>query len=407
MLATETHFHRLANSLAQLVWVVDAAGHLSYGNSAWQAFTAIGAGARFVDHYLPVLHPDDRGTWRDTWEEAVRCGEPYALERRVRSTPESNYVNQLEWGHPIRENGVGTGAWLITATDCDESERLIAELRRRMESKERFLALLAHEMRGPLAPIANALRVVQENAGEPAIVRRCCATLARQVAQLVRFADDLFDLARSQSARFLLTDAPVGLDTVIEAAVEASQPEIAAREQRLTVEVPTGVTLAGDVGRLTQVFANLLINAAKFTDRGGHIDILAEVESGGPTGQPGGSTSQPGGPMGQPDWVLVKVRDSGCGIPREMLGRIFDAHVQGSAPFGTAGAGLGLALVRHLVELHGGAVSASSSGLGRGSEFLVRLPALSRSHHHAPWRLLEPLESVPQRIEERPREPDV
>jgi signal transduction histidine kinase len=306
----------------------------------------------------------------------------------------------LEWGHPIRENGVGTGAWLITATDCDENERLIAELRRRMESKERFLALLAHEIRGPLAPIANALRVVQENAGEPAIVRRCCATLARQVAQLVRFADDLFDLARSQSARFLLADAPVRLDTVIEAAVEASQPEIAARQQRLTVEVPTGVTLAGDAGRLTQVFANLLINAAKFTDRGGHIDILAEVEPGGPIGQPGG-------PMGQPNWVLVRVRDSGCGIPREMLARIFEAHVQGSAPFGTAGAGLGLALVRHLVELHGGAVSASSSGPGRGSEFLVRLPALGRPPHHDPWRLLEPLESVAQRIEERPREPDV
>ena len=160
MLATEAHFHRLANSLAQLVWVVDAAGHLSYGNSAWHAFTAIGAGARFVEHYLPALHPADRSGWRDTWEHAVRCGEPYALERRIRGTPESNYVSQLEWGNPIRENGIGTGAWLITATDSDENERRIAELCRQIENKERFLALLAHEMRCPLAPIANAVRLL-------------------------------------------------------------------------------------------------------------------------------------------------------------------------------------------------------------------------------------------------------
>ena len=355
MLATEAHFRRLANSLAQLVWVVDAAGHLSYGNSAWHAFTAIGAGARFVEHYLPALHPADRPGWRNTWEQAVRCGEPYALERRIRGTPESDYVSQLEWGNPIRENGIGTGAWLITATDSDENERRISDLRRQIENKERFLALLAHEMRCPLAPIANAVRLLQEHGGEPAIVRQSCVTLARQVAQLVRFTDDLFDLARAQNMDFLFSDTPVELDAVIEAAVESSHPEITARGQSLIVAGATGVTLSGDAGRLTQVFANLLINAAKFSNPGGEISIRTEVES---------------------DWVLVKVRDSGCGIAPGMLARIFEPYVQGEgASAGVAGAGLGLTLVRHLVELHGGAVSARSDGPGMGSEFVVRLPA--------------------------------
>ena len=323
MLATEAHFHRLANSLAQLVWVVDGAGHLSYGNSAWHAFTAIGAGARFVEHYLPALHPADRSGWRNTWEQAMRCGEPYALERRIRGTPESNYVSQLEWGNPIRENGIGTGAWLITATDSDQNERRITDLRRQIENKERFLALLAHEMRCPLAPIANAVRLLQEHGGEPAIVRQSCVTLARQVAQLVRFTEDLFDLARSQNINFLFSDTPVELDAVIEAAVESSHPEITARGQSLLVGGATGVTLSGDAGRLAQVFANLLLNAAKFSNPGGAIHIRTEVD---PTGcwsryAIQGVESRPG------CWLEYSSLTCKARAPRPVLqARVLDSH---------------------------------------------------------------------------------
>jgi signal transduction histidine kinase len=361
MLPTETHFHRLANSLAQLVWVVDPGGRVAYGNSAWYAFTAIGAGDPFLDHYLPALHPADRFSWRSAWEQAVSSGEPYALERRIRFTPDSNYVSQLEWGNPILANGVRTGEWMITATDVDENERLILQLRRRLESKDRFLAMLAHEMRSPLAPIANALRLVDEHMSEPMVITRSCAILARQVAQLVRFVDDLFDLARLQNAQLLLRCAPVELDTVIAAAIESAQPEIAARGQHLMVLAsPRVLIVEVDAGRLSQVFANLLINAAKYTHEGGQICVFVEIES---------------------DWAIVKVRDSGIGIPREMLTRVFDAYVQGERG-SAAGAGLGLALVRHLVELHGGTVSASSDGPGRGSEFVVRLPLFSGSAGH-------------------------
>src|ERR1700730_17351923 len=113
--AVETHFHRLAESLSQLVWSVDAAGRLSYGNSAWYAFTAIGAGARFLESYLPALHPGDRSLWRQTWEQAVTSGEPYALERRIRFSPDGNYVRQLEWGNPMENSGGRTGGWVHLA----------------------------------------------------------------------------------------------------------------------------------------------------------------------------------------------------------------------------------------------------------------------------------------------------
>jgi signal transduction histidine kinase len=367
---TETHFHWLADSLAQLIWAVDAAGRLSYGNSAWYAFTAIGAGARFLDSYLPALHPADRSLWRQTWEQAVLSGEPYALERRIRFTPESDYVRQLEWGNPM-QHGVGsTGEWLIIATDADENERLIVQLRRSIERKDKFLALAAHEMRSPLAPISTALRLLVQHMNEPAVVNQSCATMARQVAQLARLVDDLFDLARSQNARIPLRRASIDLEAAIASAIETAQPLIAARGHQLTVVTPPNTTIVdGDAGRLTQVFANLLVNAAKFTDNSGRICVSVEP---------------------QPDWVLVKVRDSGIGIARDMLPRVFDAYLQAERG-SKGGLGLGLALTRHLVELHGGTVDAHSEGPGQGSEFVVRLPLpASREHEYSAGGLASP-----------------
>jgi signal transduction histidine kinase len=266
------------------------------------------------------------------------------LERRVRFSPEADYVRQLEWGNPIRDDSGKNGDWMIIATDADENERRIAQLRRAVERKDRFLALVAHELRGPLAPISSALQLLALHMDEPL------------VAQLVRLVDDLFDLARSQSAQVLLRSGSLELEAAVTAAVEAAQPIIASRGHQLTIAMPPDTTtLDGDAGRLTQVFANLLVNAAKFTDSGGRISVSIERE---------------------PEWAVVKVRDSGIGIPRDMLERVFDAYVQaerGSAA-SKSGLGLGLALARHLVELHGGTIMAYSDGPGRGSEFVVRLP---------------------------------
>lgn len=377
MFSTDTPFRHLADSLAQLVWSVDSSGRISYGNSAWYAFTAIGAGGRFIDSYLPLIHPSDRYCWRRTWEHAVSTGEPYALERRILAGADGDYVCQLEWGNPLRNRGVRTGEWIITASDVNESERLIAALRARMDAKDRFLGLLAHEMRGPLAPLSNALHVLQQHPGEPAVINRSCAILTRQLSQLVRLVDDLFELAQAENAQLVLRRACVNLEAAVAAAVEAAQPIIASRGQQLTVAMPPqSIAVVGDVGRLTQVFTNLLINATKFTQEDGRIGVFVEREA---------------------DWALVKVRDSGVGISRDLLSRVFDAYVRAPSgqDHGKGGLGLGLTLARQLVELHGGTVTAYSEGPGRGSEFVVRLPVTVAQPHGAAERVEESFGGTP------------
>ena len=357
MHATETHFRCLADALPQFVCVVDQAGRISYGNPTWYEFMGIGVGSLFLASFLPALHPGDRPLWERTWEQAVASGEPYVLERRVRHTTQSTYVRQLERGNPVRDGDGRIAEWILTAADADENERLITQLRRSLAGKDRFLALLAHEMRGPLAPISSALQLVALHVNEPPVVRQSSTMMARQLAQLVRLVDDLLDLARSQNAKIPLKRGLLELETAVRAAVEAAEPIITSHDHHLTLVTPADTMIVdGDAGRLTQVFANLLVNAAKFTHNGGEIDVSIQREA---------------------DWALVRVRDSGIGIPHDMLARIFDPYVQaerGSAASG-GGLGLGLALVRHLIELHGGTVNAYSDGPGRGSEFIVRLPS--------------------------------
>jgi signal transduction histidine kinase len=340
------------------VCIVDESGRVSYGNPSWYEFMGIGAGSPFLASFLPALHPVDRSLWERTWEQAVASGEPYVLERRVRFTTESDYVRQLERGNPVRDRDGRIGEWILIAADADENERLIAQLRRSIAGKDRFLALLAHEMRGPLAPLSSALQLLGLHIDEPQVVRQSSTMMGRQLAQLVRLVDDLLDLARSQNAQIALKRGVLELETAVRAAVEAAQPLITAHGHHLTLALPADTMMVdGDAGRLTQVFANLLVNAAKFTENGGQISISIERDA---------------------DWALVRVRDSGIGIRRDMLARVFDAYVQaeGGSAASRAGLGLGLALVRHLIELHGGTVNAYSEGPGRGSEFIVRLPSV-------------------------------
>jgi PAS domain S-box-containing protein len=358
MRATETHFRSLADSLPQFVCVVDESGRVSYSNPSWYEFMGIGAGSPFLPSFLPALHPLDRSLWQRTWEQAVASGQPYVLERRVRLTTQSNYVRQLERCNPVRDRDGRVREWILIAVDADENQRLIAQLRHSIAGKDRFLALLAHEMRGPLAPLSSALQLLAQHLDEPQVVRQSSTMMARQLVQLVRLVDDLLDLARSQNAQIPLKRGLIDLETAVRAAVEAAQPLITSHGHHLTLALPADTMIVdGDAGRLTQVFANLLINAAKFTDDGGQIGVSIEREA---------------------DWALVRVRDSGIGIRRDMLARVFDAYVQaeGGSAASRTGLGLGLALVRHLIELHGGTVNAYSEGPGRGSEFIVRLPSV-------------------------------
>ncbi|HJT77089.1 MAG TPA: ATP-binding protein, partial [Gemmataceae bacterium] len=237
-----------------------------------------------------------------------------------------------------------------------ELGRLNEELAEADRRKDEFLAVLAHELRNPLAPLRNALQILQQPQTERAVVGRMHAMMGRQVHQLGRLVEDLLDLTRIARGKLELRPERVGLADVVGRAVEASRPLIESRRHTLTVSLPTPpVRLQADPARLEQVITNLLNNAAKYTEPGGQVWLTAEREG---------------------DAVAIRVRDTGIGIPPERLPHVFGlfTQVEGSRERAEGGLGIGLALVKSLAEMHGGHVEARSAGSGQGSEFVVRLP---------------------------------
>jgi CheY-like chemotaxis protein/two-component sensor histidine kinase len=228
----------------------------------------------------------------------------------------------------------------------------LAEANRR---KDEFIATLAHELRNPLAPIRNAVAILGRHGELAPELEWSRGVIDRQVEHMARLIDDLLDVARISSGKLLLRRRAATLASLIEAALETSRPHIEAARHRLSVRLAAGdAWLDADRTRLAQVFANLLNNAAKYTPPGGAISISAEREDG---------------------WLAVAVEDSGIGFPPEAAAELFEAFSQrASAEQVGGGLGIGLALVRGIVELHGGSVRGESEGIGRGSRFVVRLP---------------------------------
>ncbi len=240
--------------------------------------------------------------------------------------------------------------------DISEEVRAREALKEVDRRKDEFLATLAHELRNPLAPIQNNLQILRMTGGAGQAGERAHEMMERQVAHMVRLVDDLMELSRISRGQCELKKEPVELSTIIRHAVEISHPVVRAGQHQLTVSCPAEpILLEGDSVRLAQVFANLLNNAAKYTERGGQITIKAALEAGD---------------------VVVSVQDTGIGIPDNMLDRVFDMFAQVSNPLRRTqdGLGIGLSLVRTLVAMHGGTVEARSLGIGHGREFVVRLP---------------------------------
>src|SRR5687768_4587153 len=236
--------------------------------------------------------------------------------------------------------------------------RVVSNLRDQDGRKDEFLATLSHELRTPLSAMRNGLQLLRLSNNDPAMLLHARSILDRQVQQMVRLVDDLLDVSRINSNRLELRKEWVELATVLKTAVETSRPAIEAAHHELTVTLPAlPVLLDADPVRLAQALSNLLNNAAKYTEAGGRISLSAEQEG---------------------DRVVISVRDSGIGIPAETLRHVFGMFVQArqSVARSQGGLGIGLSVVRRLVEMHGGSVEARSEGTGKGSEFILRLPSL-------------------------------
>jgi PAS domain S-box-containing protein len=258
---------------------------------------------------------------------------------------------------PIRDGeGRIVGASKV-ARDITDRKRAEEALREANSRKDEFLALLAHELRNPLAPLRNGLQVMRLASGDSSAVAQARGMMERQLGHMVRLIDDLLDISRINRNKMELRRSRLLLADVLSNAVETVRPLIDASELTLAVSLPSEPhALDADLTRLAQVFGNLLANSAKYTKRGGHIWLSA---------------------LRRGEEVVVSVRDDGIGIPAESLSSIFDlfSQVDRSIERSTGGLGIGLALVKGLVEMHGGTVSAESDGVGKGSTFTVRLPA--------------------------------
>lgn len=293
--------------------------------------------------------------WRG---ESIR-GSPVTLTR-----PSGERIDLLLAASPlVAAGGVLLGA-VVTLTDITLLRKAEQSLRQRAADlqeadrrKDEFLAMLAHELRNPLAPIRNSLEIMHLKEIDDPMIRRSRDIIGRQLVHLTRLVDDLLEVSRISSGKIQLRPQRLDLSVVIAQAVETNRPAFTAKRQHLTVSLPDPpIWLTADPVRLGQVIGNLLNNAAKYTDEGGEISISASRDGGD---------------------IAIRVRDSGIGIPDDMIHKVFDLFIQVDRSLDRAqgGLGIGLALVKRLVSLHGGRVEATSSGPGRGSEFVIWLPA--------------------------------
>ena len=299
-------------------------------------------------------------------EEDIAAGKPWEELAAARRTGRA----EIE-GWRVKENGTRFWARVVISAVHDEAGHLrgfakvtqdlterrhVQDLEKAAQNVHEFIAMLAHELRNPLAPIKMAVEVMAKSANDRDTWEAMRQTIDRQSAQLARIVDDMIDIARITRGSLVIEHTPVDLGDVVRRAVETATPAIATSRHALEVEVAaSGLLVHGDRDRLTQLLANLLNNAARYTPPGGRIWVRAQRADG---------------------HALISVRDTGRGIEPQIIDRIFDMFVQGRTPLERVGGGLGigLALARRIAELHGGSLEAHSEGAGKGAEFVLRLP---------------------------------
>ncbi|WP_167760326.1 chemotaxis protein CheB [Paraburkholderia pallida] len=303
----------------------------------------------------------------------MRRGERIAHVETTIANREGRRVHLSIAISPLRNANGGVIGISRVARDISESRRMQEELKafaaglaETDRRKNEFLAMLAHELRNPLAPIRNALQILQQSGTRTPADRSAIDIMQRQMAQMVRLVDELLDVSRVSRGKIELRRGEVELNSLAHHAAEAARSECNAMRQELVVSVPPGpIYVDGDPVRLLQVIGNLLSNASKFTEGGGRIELRLEREG---------------------DRALIRVRDNGIGITQAQLPQIFDmfAQADNSLERTRSGLGIGLTLVKTLVGMHGGEVSVHSDGAGQGSEFVVRLPTLAQAQQAQP-----------------------
>ncbi len=355
---SEARLATLAEAMPQMVWTADPSGHVDYFNRRWYNYTGATPEQTMGHGWANAVHPDDREAIWVRWQHALQQGEPIELEHRLRGA-DGRYQWFLSRGLPYRDADGRIVKWFGTFTNIERQKRAEELLRAADRAKDEFLAMLGHELRNPLGAIAGAVRVLQLAETPDDRANRARDVIGRQLTHLSRLVDDLLDVSRVTMDKTVLARQPLNLADVVAHALSTWRSSGRLDRHRVSVEV-SPVWVDADETRIEQILSNLLANALKYTAAGG--DLAVRVKPDG-------------------DAAILQVADSGVGIPPNLLERVFDLFVQGDGGLDRrqGGLGIGLTLVRRLVELHGGRVEAASDGPGRGSVFTVRLPRIEAS----------------------------
>ncbi|MDZ8109399.1 MAG: PAS domain S-box protein [Nostoc sp. DedQUE12a] len=364
---SEERYRYLSNAIPQLVWICNAKGECEHVNERWYEFTgqrvedAIGFG------WTKVIHPEDIEAAMARWTQALQTGELYQQEIRYQKR-DGRSCWHLVRGVPIKDEEGSIIQWFGTSTDIDDRKYLEAERNQLLQleqaaraqaeaanrSKDEFVAMVSHDLRSPLNAILGWVQLLRTRKFDAANLAKALETIERNARSQEKLLEDLLNMSRILQGKLQLEVSQVNLGVVVGAAIETAYPSANAKNIRLESKIDRSISpISGDINRLLQVLGNLLANAIKFTPSGGKVEITLFRN---------GSHAE------------ITVSDTGIGISPEFLPYVFERYHQGHSTHKQGGLGLGLAIARHLVELHGGSIQVASPGIGQGATFSIKLP---------------------------------
>lgn len=352
---SEKLYRAIGESINYGVWVCDKQGRNVYASESFLQLIGFTQEQCANLGWTAALHPVDVRPMLEAWEQTIKTGVVWYRELRIRGR-DGVYHAVLAQGVPIRGEDGEISGWAGINLDIGRLKLTEEALRLADRRKDEFLATLAHELRNPLAPVRAAVKVLESKALRVEQDQWARDVISRQVHRMALLLDDLLDVSRITQGRLELKLEAVSLNSIIDAAVETARPLIETKEHQLTIESPSApVMLMVDPLRLSQSLSNLLTNSAKYMDEGGHIILRAALSA---------------------EELILSVKDTGIGIEPEAQAGLFEmfSQVKSAMARSDGGLGIGLSLVKGLVQLHGGTIDVESAGSGLGSEFTIRLP---------------------------------
>ena len=354
---SEARFRDLADNIAQLAWMTDETGAIFWYNRRWFEFTGTTLEEMKGWGWQKVHHPAHVERVTEKFRRHIASGEPWEDTFPLRSAS-GEYRWFLSRAFPLRDDAGRIVSWFGTNTDVTAQREAEEALREADRRKDEFIAILAHELRNPLAPVRNAVEILRRLGPMEPRLQRTRDIIDRQVSHMARLIDDLLDVSRIARGKLALQNERCDLAAIVRQTAEDYRPSVESVGLSLVVSgSASSIWVEGDPVRLAQMIGNLLHNAVRFTDTGGRVEVRTEADVGSRL-------------------ALVSVVDTGVGIEPALQSRLFDPFSQADQDLARTkgGLGLGLALTKGLVELHGGQVTAYSEGSGRGSTFTLRIP---------------------------------